>query len=336
MELKLITVWHDMKFFHGEITGSFAHCYDNDIIDPHMQCEYTKSKTEISKSNAVIIRGRELGNHWRRIPRGSEQLWVFWESEAPPNFYGDVGRYNDVFNLTATFTQDSDIPIDTILSSLKCERDKKKWKSLEMRNFTAKKRSDVIVAWFVSNCNAQSERYDYVQKLQNHIKVDIYGKCGNHTCGVSYHNWRICHKLLLHGNNSYKFYLSFENSLCDEYVTEKLWRILNIDVVPVVMGLVNYSKIFPPDSYIDVRDFKSPTDLAEYLLHLNRNHNLYNQYLRNKGSLVCLPMVQPVLWECKLCQYLHKKAGHKSIVHNLNAFWGIESRCVSPKIYHKN
>ena len=34
----------------------------------------------------------------------------------------------------------------------------------------------------------------------------------------------------------YMFYLSFENSLCDDYVTEKLWGWLKRDIVPVVMG----------------------------------------------------------------------------------------------------
>ena len=36
----------------------------------------------------------------------------------------------------------------------------------------------------------------------------------------------------------YYFYLSFENSLCDQYITEKFFKILfsNSTLVPVVMG----------------------------------------------------------------------------------------------------
>ena len=37
-------------------------------------------------------------------------------------------------------------------------------------------------------------------------------------------------------NNNYYFYLAFENSLCDEYITEKFFRTLNYNTVPVVMG----------------------------------------------------------------------------------------------------
>ena len=292
-----------------------------------MQCNYTN---EITKSHAVVFRARKIGNYIWKIPRIPEQLWIFWETEVPPMVGIKVDKYNYVFNLTATFTQDSDIPIDTVYGLKNCVRNKQKWKSLQNHNFAVKKRSDVIITWFVSHCGTQSKRYEYVQELQKHIKVDIYGKCGDHICKSR----KSCDQQLLHGNGSYKFYLSFENSFCDEYVTEKLLRTLDLDVVPIVMGLANYSKILPPDSFIDVRDFKSPRDLAHYLLHLNRHDKLYNQYLRNKGSLDCFPMSNDVPWECKLCQYLHKKAEHKSIVHNLSAFWGTESRCVSPEIYY--
>ena len=41
-------------------------------------------------------------------------------------------------------------------------------------------------------------------------------------------------------NNNYYFYLAFENSLCDEYITEKFFRTLNYNTVPVVMGGPRY------------------------------------------------------------------------------------------------
>ena len=67
---------------------------------------------------------------------------------------------------------------------------------------------------------------------------------------------------------SYHFYLSFENSLCEDYVTEKLFRALDSDLVPVVMGGANYSKIVPPKSVINVQDFDSPELLGKELKRL--------------------------------------------------------------------
>ncbi|ELU05287.1 hypothetical protein CAPTEDRAFT_81669, partial [Capitella teleta] len=81
-------------------------------------------------------------------------------------------------------------------------------------------------------------------------------------------------------NSKYKFYLSFENAFCSHYVTEKFHRIIAmVDVVPVVMGAADYVNILPEGSYIDIRDFKSPQELAKYLLVLDKNDTLYNQYI---------------------------------------------------------
>ena len=43
----------------------------------------------------------------------------------------------------------------------------------------------------------------------------------------------------------YWFYLAFENSICNDYITEKLWRTLQTQTVPVVMGGGNYLRDAP-------------------------------------------------------------------------------------------
>ena len=43
-----------------------------------------------------------------------------------------------------------------------------------------------------------------------------------------------------HDMDTFYFYLSFENSLCDEYITEKFFRVLQTNTVPVVMGPKRY------------------------------------------------------------------------------------------------
>ena len=54
--------------------------------------------------------------------------------------------------------------------------------------------------------------------MKKWIPIDQYGKCSSGgDCDAD------CYKNL---GTKYKFYLSFENSLCKEYVTEKFWRIL--------------------------------------------------------------------------------------------------------------
>lgn len=56
----------------------------------------------------------------------------------------------------------------------------------------------------------------------------------------------------------YKFYLAFENSICPDYVTEKLFNTLLFTTVPIVYGGADYEAIGAPlNSYIDVRNFTS-------------------------------------------------------------------------------
>ena len=52
-----------------------------------------------------------------------------------------------------------------------------------------------------------------------------------------------------------QFYLSLENSLCTDYVTEKFWKVLPYNVIPVVLNGANMSNIAPKNSYIDFKDF---------------------------------------------------------------------------------
>ena len=103
-------------------------------------------------------------------------------------------------------------------------------------------------------------------------QVDIYGGCGHLYCGSTDQ----CMKML---REDYKFVLAFENSLCTDYVTDKLYSALENSVVPVVYGGANYHSYAPVNSYIDARDFNSPKHLAEYLHLLNRNDHLYSNYV---------------------------------------------------------
>ena len=101
----------------------------------------------------------------------------------------------------------------------------------------------------------------------------------------------------------YKFYLSFENSLCEDYVTEKFFNILNYNLVPIVLGGANYSKFAPVKSFIDVRDFKSIAHLAEYIKYLDQNETAYSEYFewKNYFSVVDEDVKKGF---CHLCQVI--------------------------------
>lgn len=125
-------------------------------------------------------------------------------------------------------------------------------------------------AWFVSNCNdSPSNRQELVKQLQKFIKVDIYGKCGL-PCPK---RPKQCVNL-----DHYWFYFSFENSLCADYVTEKVYSRIYQKAVVVVFNGADMNNFLPPHSYIDANSFKTPQELAEHLIYLMNHPEEYVKY----------------------------------------------------------
>ena len=84
----------------------------------------------------------------------------------------------------------------------------------------------------------ESDREDYVKELEKYFPVHIYGGCGTcscpeNDCGSTYN---IKSKCLDFISENYMFYLSFENSICLDYVTEKFFKALNVGILPIVLG----------------------------------------------------------------------------------------------------
>ena len=66
------------------------------------------------------------------------------------------------------------------------------------------------------------------------VRVDNFGGCmHNKDFPAGYQDTEENFMQLL---SKYKFYLSFENSICRHYYTEKLFRSLEIGVIPILLG----------------------------------------------------------------------------------------------------
>ncbi|XP_018019851.1 uncharacterized protein LOC108676301 [Hyalella azteca] len=156
-----------------------------------------------------------------------------------------------------------------------------------------------MAAWFVSNCHdAPSGRMKLAMALRRHgVEVDIFGGCGNATCAPAQD--ARCYEML---HRNYKFYLSFENSLCNHYVTEKFYNILKYDVVPVTYGLGHELTGAPRDAYVDALDFPDIATLAKHLLYLNANATAYNAYFRWKKFYEVQPHYGRRSALCQLCE----------------------------------
>ncbi|VDM43678.1 unnamed protein product [Toxocara canis] len=135
----------------------------------------------------------------------------------------------------------------------------------EVRDAISKK--DKLAFQLVSNCYSRSGREAIVNELQKHIEVSVRGQCSNFVCDTA------CEKEML---ERHKFYLAFENSICDEYVSEKVWRMKQL-IVPVVLRASDYSTLLPNGSFLAVDQFPSLYQLALQLLDLASNNSEYER-----------------------------------------------------------
>ncbi len=172
------------------------------------------------------------------------------------------------------------------------------------------------IAWFVSNCHANSKRELLVEKLSLHIPVDVYGPCSSKNLTCTRKQEKECNLML---SRHYRFYLSFENSLCPDYVTEKLYRPMTYDTVPVVFGGSDYSIYLPVGSYINARDYATPLDLANYLKKLMTDDDLYLSYFRWRDKYIIDS--SPIEGWCGLCHLLSDKTLKTKTYPNIEAWW---------------
>ena len=250
-----------------------------------------------------LIRQVEKIQKRRRIG----QRFVSFHSEAPdqtqePRTIKNAEMATTFFNWSMSYRQDADIHL--YYGSFKPSMNKTRKSS---RNFNSKKgKHSPSVAWMASHCPTNSRREDYVKELKKYIDVDVYGDCGELKCKKSlFWQFSECYQMI---ESKYKFYLSFENSICTDYVTEKFFRIAQLDsVVPVVHGGADYSRIAPPNSYIDARQFE-PKQLADYLNKLDDNDGLFEKYLQWKDNYVVEAGFRKTIQItfCELCRKLHE------------------------------
>ncbi|KAH9364711.1 hypothetical protein HPB48_018050 [Haemaphysalis longicornis] len=186
-----------------------------------------------------------------------------------------------------------------------------------------------MAGWAVSHCKTASRREEYVEELRKYATVDVYGECGTKKCPRKISSE--CYQLFA---KKYFFYLSFENSICREYVTEKLFNVLHYDIIPVVLGGANYTAIAPPDSFIDALTFRSPKHLAEHLRSVAGDFELYRKYLRWKTNHAVLGSTYG-LSLCRLCKKLHSPSFRQTtIIRDVFYWFSNMSNCRSWNFTH--
>ncbi|XP_042857553.1 alpha-(1,3)-fucosyltransferase C-like [Penaeus japonicus] len=339
---KLILYW--TSWFGGKWAGRFTSDTMEGLHDmgcPEWQCEFTYDRARITEADAVLFRSLQFSV--RPDFRRPSQRWIWTDVEAPTSGPAKrattilrVHRLSSLVNWTMTYHLNSDVVANyghfrslhnsslplhphlieshqaTLSQYLSAVAKGMTLEDIMGPSWRAFVDRPQVVAWMSSHCGTVSKREDYVQELSKYVPVDRYGRCGKR-CGGR------CWVDILSRN--YSFYMGMENSLCDEYVTEKLYLPLVYNLVPVVWGASNYSQLMPPNSYIDARDYH-PKELAELLQRLSADPVAYGKYHVWRG-----------FWEarvggtfCELCHRLHTDQEEKHYA-DLNLWRAQNNKC---------
>lgn len=290
--LKYVLYWTPIKWYPFHYWGNGQEGFIKRKC-PVTTCYMTTDRNffggDLTKFDAIAFNGRFVVETDLPHNRSIHQKYIYYNLEPPDRYSTCKASYDGFYNWTITYKLHSDIPYTYILIKDKSTGEiigpkaNMQWaENLPDLNedFNEKIANKTkLAAWFVSRCKSQSKREDYVKELNSAAQtygyqVDIYGKCGTLSCPRK--NFRHCDKLL---RRDYYFYLSFENSFDEDYVTEKLLRALNDDLIPVVYGGADYSRFLPPGSYIDARKY-TPTELAALMVEIVSSPQRYRDFFK--------------------------------------------------------
>ncbi|CAF1520848.1 unnamed protein product [Rotaria sordida] len=269
------------------------------------RCDITNDYNRFSEADAVVYHMRDRVNrNLAKQKRHSKQRFVFALWEPPVHTY-NLRSYYKFFNWTMTYRFDSHI-ITSYYSGNAYVHTSSNFYHLMIRENSTR-----TAAALISNCWGTSKRLKFIKKLKRYIDVKIYGRCGE-PCPSKMD----CRQFIA---ENYYFILSFENSLCLQYTTEKFFAALEYPVVPLVSGRTNYSYFIPSSGYIDVNQFSTMSSLAQYLNETRSDKEKYLSYFSWKKDYIwgLGDFFTPF---CDLCLRLHLDS-QPNIVDNIHAWW---------------
>ena len=256
--------------------------------------------TAIAHTSNVVFRMVRFISRWRVKRYREGQLLAVLMTEAERGEYG-------LQQLKIADIRIDHHPSSDVLWSEACDLPVKKWETEPAAN--ASQRNGI--ALFTSNCAARW-RSDYLIELMKHVHIDSYGRC--------WHNVDV--PVSRDGDNTaasffnlasrYRMVVTFENTIEDDYITEKIGFVYKAGAIPVYWGPPQiYSWVPGNHTFIDASKFKGPEDLAKYLRRVDEEDELFQYHTSNfdiakTKESICkwCPQISVM---CAVCQAAHKK-----------------------------
>lgn len=254
--LLLLWFWPNHKQF------DFQDCKTLFNID---SCHLTDDRALYSKARDILIFHKAIEDDLSNLPsspRTRLQRWIWFNMDSPSNTRKIEG-IEGLFNLTLSYRKDADIHV--------------RWKlgtGNEANGEFVLPTKERSVCWIVESIellNKSDVGLNYYRELEKHIKVDIFDSSSEEMMNSENYFQTV---------SSCKFFLSFEDSIHKDYITEKFNGPLAVGTVPIVLGppRMNYEDFAPGNSFIHVNDFPDAATLAEFIQKLDEDNEAYMRY----------------------------------------------------------
>ncbi|XP_074594807.1 uncharacterized protein LOC141850153 [Brevipalpus obovatus] len=185
---------------------------------------------------------------------------------------------------------------------------------IEWREFNVWRKKRKMVLFIRQNCSPDIRFDDFINELSNYIEVDTVDNCDHHikfthqtnngdengsNADTDTESVNIDRETFLHDIRDYFFILNLRAWMCPKYISDELlYTILNSSyTVPIVMdphdsssssstsiSMIPHSggSLLPIKSIINGYQFKSASELADYLLYVSSDLDEYSTYLHWK------------------------------------------------------
>lgn len=316
LPLKTIAVYSssfkELAALHMELCEQYNNC---------KLLEYTKYT--VQGASAIVFDASAVQSK-PPVRRNSNQVLVYM-SRAPNNVPSRSDEsFIGSYNWTMTYELDSDIPVPATIVLPRTYR----WKVLkregEMTGTYSNVRlhDDYTFSIQANPTGLPSRNYNVIYDAKN---TDLLAVLVTHACREDSKLKEIqkllnvdeispCSKSITHCTSAdlqcifrtYKFYFVIGTARND-FITNMVLRAYEEDIIIVVWGGANYSKLFPKGTYIDAEQFATPADLASYLSELAEDRNKYLEFLKRKDMFVTIPHREiQHLALCNLCYRLNR------------------------------
>ncbi|CAH0397099.1 unnamed protein product [Chilo suppressalis] len=287
--LKYILVWSTPEFknrLFEEGQGlfvknncSYMNCYLSDEM--HLLESYKKD-FDVVLIDIGVIRQSLWNSEVMPQKRTARQKYLFHSMRSSDETPVCNVKADGFFNWTWSYKIYSDIStpfievIDTSGHVVAPRRDVRWIENMNPISKNDKKKlltKKKAVAWIPESCKTRSNRMEFAKNLQEALKehnleLDIYG------CSMKLCPKEGCMKAL---ERDYYFYLAYEPSHAEDYVTDEVLKAYHHNTVPIVKGGADYRYFLPEGSYINAGS-GSVEKLASLIDFSIRNPSVYYSF----------------------------------------------------------